>query len=162
MEQLSLPYEIVGQADVRRLLRELTAIDDFLASAAVRQPGTSMQVPKTTRLLEQISKDNELDLLQQIHRRNLKQKLEELLERAPRLHISFASEPSPKVLEKILIWMRENIHPQTLLQVGLQPTIAAGCVLRTPNKIFDMSLRTHLKDQAHYLTELIAGTVNGR
>jgi F0F1-type ATP synthase delta subunit len=71
------------------------------------------------------------------------------------LHISFAAEPSTQALEKILVWFRANIHPQALLQVGLQPTIAAGCVLRTPNKVFDMSLRNHLIEQQKYLMQLI-------
>jgi F0F1-type ATP synthase delta subunit len=78
------------------------------------------------------------------------------------LHISFASEPTPKSVEPILEWMRNQIHPQTLLQVGLAPSIAAGCVLRTPNKFFDMSIRNHLQKQAHFLGELIAGVVDGR
>jgi F0F1-type ATP synthase delta subunit len=70
--------------------------------------------------------------------------------------MSFASEASPKALDKIVAWLRSNIHPQTLLQVGLQPTIAAGCIVRTTNRVFDLSLRTHLREQEPYLTQLIA------
>jgi hypothetical protein len=40
-------------------------------------------------------------------------------------------------------------------QVGLQPTIAAGCVVRTSNKVFDMSLKEHLTEQEQYLMQLI-------
>jgi F0F1-type ATP synthase delta subunit len=87
--------------------------------------------------------------------------LNEVLGHAPLLHISFASEPSTKALEAILVWMRANIHPQTLLQVGLQPNIAAGCVLRTPSKVFDLSMRSYLQKQESYLVELIAGAARG-
>jgi F0F1-type ATP synthase delta subunit len=68
----------------------------------------------------------------------------------------------PKALEKILLWLRQNVHPQVLLQVGLQPAIAAGCVLRTTNKIFDMSLKAHLSQQTDYLKQLISGAADGR
>jgi hypothetical protein len=78
------------------------------------------------------------------------------------LHISFAAEPSTQALEKILIWFRTNIHAQALLQVGLQPTIAAGCVLRTNNKVFDMSLRENLSKQKPFLVQLIDSAVKGR
>jgi F0F1-type ATP synthase delta subunit len=48
-----------------------------------------------------------------------------------------------------------------MLQIGLQPAIAAGCMLRTTNKVFDMSLRTHLMKQSDYLARMIEGTVDG-
>ena len=76
------------------------------------------------------------------------------------MHISFAAEPSVKALETILVWLRDNIHPKVLLQVGLQPAVAAGCVLRTPNKVFDMSLRAYLDRQGDYLVQLIRGAVH--
>jgi F0F1-type ATP synthase delta subunit len=84
-----------------------------------------------------------------------------MYENAPSFHVSFAVEPSPRALEKILVWLRENIHPQVLVQVGLQPAIAAGCVMRAANKVFDMSLRSNLKEQSGYLTQLVRGAVDG-
>jgi F0F1-type ATP synthase delta subunit len=155
--ELKLPNSVVSQVDVARILRELNSLNDFFAGTAKRQAGTSMQLPKLTRLLDQVATDNGLNLLEEKDRKVLSEQLNLVLGKAPLLHISFAAEPSPKALERILVWFRQNIHPQALLQVGLQPTIAAGCVVRTSNKLFDMSLRSYLKDQEPYLVQLING-----
>jgi F0F1-type ATP synthase delta subunit len=153
--ELKLSTNIVSQVDVARLLREVQGLDDFFVAAKARTSGTSMQLPKLTRLLDDLAKENNYNLLEEEHRKGLKQQLDSIIGNAPLLHISFAAEPSAKALEKILVWFRANIHPQSLLQVGLQPSIAAGCVLRTHNKVFDMSLREHLDQQQQFLSQLI-------
>jgi hypothetical protein len=43
-------------------------------------------------------------------------------------------------MAKLTAWLRTNIHPTLLITVGLQPGIGAGCVVRTANKYFDLSL----------------------
>jgi F0F1-type ATP synthase delta subunit len=161
VEPLKLPSLLVGQVDVARLMRELNSLDDFFISAKNRTSGTTMQPPKLTRLIDQVARENAINLLEEKDRERLLTKLKKVYDYAPNLHISFAVEPSPKTLEKILMWMRQNIHSQVLISVGLQPTIAAGCVLRTTNKVFDMSLRSNLNKQTQYLTQLIRGAVDG-
>lgn len=159
--ELKLPLSVVSQVDVARLLRELNGLDDFFVGAATRKSGTPMQPPRLSRLLEQVATDNQHNLLEEKSRKELYSMLSDILGRAPLLHISFAAEPSGRALERILVWLRQNIHSQVLLQVGLQPTIAAGCVLRTPNKLFDMSMRNHLKAQEPYMVQLIEGAGGG-
>jgi F0F1-type ATP synthase delta subunit len=152
---LQLSANIIGQVDIARILRELKSLDDFFAAAKTRPAGTSMQLPKLTRLLDQVAKENNFNLLEESNRKELYRELDQIVSTAPLLHISFAAEPSTQALEKVLIWLRANIHPQVLLQVGLQPAIAAGCVVRTANKVFDMSLRENLKEHQQYLMQLI-------
>lgn len=163
MEPLKLPPSLIGLADIARLNRELNGLNDFFAGASHRPAGTaSAQLPKISRLLDSLARENGVNLLDENARNSLRKRLDEVYEHAPSMHISFAVEPSPKSLEKILIWLRQNVHPQALLQVGLQPAIAAGCMLRTTNKVFDMSLRANLKKQSGYLTQLVRGAVDGR
>jgi F0F1-type ATP synthase delta subunit len=162
VEHLNIPSIVISQSDVARLQRELNGLNDFFTSARARQTGTSMQLPKLTRILNQLAHENKINLLEEADRNKLAKALAELYEQAPSLHISFASEASPKALETLVIWVRTNIHPYALIQVGLQPSIAAGCFLRTPNQVFDMSLRTTLKKSEPYLVKLIAGAVSGR
>lgn len=161
MERLKLPLAVASRTEVARLIRELTSLDDFFAGAKARTTGTSMQLPRLSRMLDQLTHDNEINLLDEDHRAKLLQDLKTIYEKAPRMHISFASEPSQKAFEKILDWLRLNIHPYALVQTGLQPAIAAGCMLRTPNRIFDMSLRSALTKQEPYLAQLIKGAVDG-
>jgi hypothetical protein len=155
--ELKLPLNVISQVDVARMLREVNALNDFFVQTKARQPGTPMQMPKLTLLLEQVARENNYNLSEENDRQKLAQQLDQIIGNAPLLHISFAADPSPKALEKILVWFRSNIHPQALLQVGLQPTIAAGCVVRTSNKVFDMSLREHLNQQQKFLAQLIDG-----
>ena len=49
--QIQLPVQVVGTADVSRLIREVEGLDDFLMQAAIRTPGSSMKLPRTSRYL---------------------------------------------------------------------------------------------------------------
>ncbi len=158
--ELKLPASVISQIDVARILRELNNLNDFFVSSKVRVSGTPVQPPRLSRSLDLLASDNKCNLLDENDRRQLTAYLNVILGRAPLLHISFAVEPSPKSVERILTWFRQNIHAQALLQVGLQPSIAAGCVLRTPNKFFDMSMRANLKQQEPYLVKLIASAAS--
>lgn len=162
MEHLKLPSAVAGEIDVARLRRELNSLNDFFVSSRNRTAGTAMQAPRLSRLLDQLAKENKINLLEETDRAKLLGALNQIYEQAPRLQISFAAEPQPKALEPILGWLRQNIHPHILVQVGLQPAIAAGCIVRSPNKVFDLSLRSSLKKQETYLAQLIMGAVNGR
>ena len=162
MEHLKLSNMVISPADVARLRRELVGLNDFFVDAQARRTGTAMRLPKLTRLLNDLAKDNGVNLLEEADRNRLSEALGVIYDDAPTLHISFASEPSPKALEKLIVWVRGNIHPQALLQIGLQPTVAVGCFLRTPNKAFDMSLRASLKKSQPQLVKLIDGAINGR
>lgn len=162
MAPLKLTPDIVSQADVTRLNRELDSLDDFFVSAKARPAGSPIVPPKLSHALEALAKENAVNLLDEKNRQTLADQLAAVYKEAPNFHISFAVEASPKSLERILVWMRQSVHPQLLLQVGLQPTIAAGCVLRTTNKVFDMSLRARLNSQTEYLAALIKESVDGR
>jgi F0F1-type ATP synthase delta subunit len=65
--------------------------------------------------------------------------------------MSFAADPSASFSAKIVGWLRANIHPLSLLEIGLQPTIAAGCIVRTTNKVFDLSLRNRFSEHTELL-----------
>lgn len=155
-----LPLSIISKTDLTRIQRELAKLDDFFVASSARRPGESLQAPRVSHLLDTLAKDGKVNLLEAAQRKSFRTEIDNLIAKAPSLHLSFASEPSPKALEQILQWFRQNIHPQALLQIGIQPSIAAGCVLRTPNQIFDMSLRTNLEKEEPYLAKLIDGATN--
>jgi F0F1-type ATP synthase delta subunit len=161
MAQLKLNHEIINRGDMHRIMRELNALDDFFVGAKARTPGTSVQMPKTSKILEQLAAENGIQLFEESHRQALSLELKRIDEQGPGLHMSFATEPSPKTLVPIVDWLRENIHPHVLLSVGYQPKIAAGCVMRTPNRIMDMSIGKHLATQVTVLNHMIEESVNG-
>ena len=143
--ELVLPVALVNRTDAGRLLREVAAVNEFLDQAAIRQPGTQNAMPKTSRLMAEMVQANNLNMLHEDDRAKLHSFLSSLIEHAPQLHMSFSAEPSTAFMQKITDYVRQNIHPQALLQVGLQPNIGAGFMLRTTNKYYDFSLRSVLK-----------------
>ncbi len=155
--ELKLPIHIITSRDLGRLQQELEAIDGFLIQAAVRKTGSKVtETPRTTPELEELAKNNQLNLLSQTDRTKLKKFFEQIRRRAPTIHISFAAEPSSQFLQKITEWFRKEIHPFTLLQIGLQPSIAAGCIVRTQNRYFDFSLRQDFYKQRQLLINKLA------
>lgn len=155
--ELKIPLSVISKVDIAKLMREIIALNDFLVGASSRKPGESMQLPKVSRSLEDIASQNQLNLLDEDNRKELYSKLSVIMNKSPQIHISFASEPSSKAVQRIMEWLRTNIHPDTLLQIGLQPNIAAGAVVRTPNLFFDLSLRHYLVQQEPYLAQLLRG-----
>jgi F0F1-type ATP synthase delta subunit len=152
---IKLPVLVFGLVEVRRLRRELEALDEFMRQAAIREPGKQPSLPRLSRLLDALATDSGRNLLQEADRRELYQYMKNIEKTAPTIHISFASDPSSAFVAKLVTWLRTNIHPHVLLQIGLQPAIAAGCVVRTANKSFDMSLRHNLTEQRAKLIEAL-------
>jgi F0F1-type ATP synthase delta subunit len=150
---LKLPILVFGIVEVRRLERELEALEDFIRQSSIREPGKQPALPRLSRLLDGLATDNNLNLLQPADRQKLVQFLQETEHHAPSIHISFATDPSSAFTAKVVAWLRGNIHPNMLLDIGLQPNIAAGCVVRSTNKLFDMSLRQRFADAHNLLIE---------
>lgn len=157
---LALPVLAVGKVDVGRLLREVQALDNFLRQAAIRQPGTQpAKLPKTSRLLDDLLQTNRINVLHEEERNRLLNFLMEIYAHAPTLHMSFSADPSPLFMQKLMIWLRKEIHPLVLVQVGLQPNMGAGCVVRTTNKYFDFSLRNRFTERRDVLAQHMRSAV---
>lgn len=157
---LQLPVAVVGRGDIGRLLREVEDLQEFLSQAAIREPGKGIALPRTSRLLDETAQANKLNLLISKDVDTLKQFLSGVKVHAPVLHISFSVDPSPAFVSKLLSWLRQEISPIVLVQVGLQPTIAAGCILRTPNRQYDFSLRKHFTSKRDVLTKLLQEAIS--
>jgi hypothetical protein len=156
-----LPVLVFGITEVHRVTRELNDLEDYFTQTELRKTIEAAPVPKTSRSLEALAVENNCDLVKAADRKLLLAFLKGVIEKAPRIHISFSSDPSAAFTGKVVEWFRRNTSPIVLVQVGLQPTIAAGCVLRTPNKMFDFSLRQRFEVQRALLaTSLQSGTLH--
>ncbi len=155
-----LPTLILGPADVNRALLELQKLDDNLRQAAILQAPSSdsvrtLPLPSVSRPIKNLIEVNGSDLSQDDDREHLIAFMQSLQQHAPVLHVSFASEPSAAFTAHIAEWLRKNISKYTLIQIGLQPSIAAGCIVRTPSKVFDLSLRRHLQQKRSLMQDLM-------
>lgn len=154
-QKFDLTLNIVSTLELARVIRELEKLDDFLHQANLRSGGQPNTMPKTTRSLETVAEANKRSLLNAEDRSQLLADLKELKIKAKKVHISFAVEPSPVVLQKIAAWLRQHVEDNLLVDVGVQPTISVGCIVRTTNKVFDMSLRNRFKEKRPLLAELL-------
>lgn len=151
---MHLPLLAISPGDINRLDRELAAIDGALLELSVRKEGQhAAKLPKTTQLMDQLAELNKLNLLHKTDRALLSQFLVAVRRQAPVVHMSFSANPSTTFLEKLVTWLRREIHPQILLTIGLQPTLGAGCIVRTTNRQFDFSLRQDFAEKRDLLIE---------
>ena len=151
-DNFELPLSIVGQGDASRLKRELESLDEFIKQANLRKPGTPLKtLPKESSTLSEFAELNKLNLLTDNDRNIAIAFANELKNKAPVVHISFATDPSAVFMSKITAWFRQNVNKLVLVNIGLEPTIAVGCTLRTDNKFHDFSLRKHFEGQRTFL-----------
>lgn len=160
--KLILPTSVVSRADIGHSLRELIRLDDYLHQAAIKG-AQAKDLPKLGHALEAIASANKLNLLYPEHRTTLKEFLSAVKTKAPVVHMSFPSEASKDFQAKLLEWFRTEAHPLVLLHIGLQPKLAAGCTVRTTNKMFDFSFRKRFeKSKAKLIAALEASAESDR
>jgi hypothetical protein len=148
-----LPDSVISPIELNQVVRELEAADQDLLQAGLRKGGEETKVPRLSRLLNEVATANKLNLLHSEDREKLTKELQALKDSAPTLHISFNADPSPVFMQKLVTWVREEIHPHALIRIGLLPTIGAGCVLRTSSKVFDFSLRDRFDKNRQILVD---------
>lgn len=145
-----LPADIVSRVDTGRLLREIEGYYEFMHQAAIKKAEPSSP-SNHSKLLNELALTNKLDLAHAGDCQRAMEFLKAVHTTAPVMHMSFSADPSPLFTKKLLAWLRKEIHPLVLVQVGLQPNIGAGCVVRTTNKYFDFSLRQRFKQKREQL-----------
>lgn len=150
---LRLSGSVVSKEDVRAVISDLQAVDNFLHQTSVRAPGTKMSIPKTSQLLEQLAKDNQLSLLQPQDRQKLTIALHRIDVHAPELRFTFAGHPDKKQLAQFTEWLRQAIHPHTLIKYSVRPEIGAGCILKTPKNTLNISYRSYLTPNRDWLRQ---------
>lgn len=152
--ELALPIVIASRQDITNVHRELRLFDDAAMQSVMRHDNP-VKYPAISAKLRGVVQANQVDLHDESHRKKLLAKLDALKNSAPTVHISFPVEPSAEILQELVAWFRKEIHPNIVIRVGLQPTIAAGVIVRTPNHQFDFSLRKHLQKNREKLVEVL-------
>ena len=151
---LKIPTAIASRRDVIRLHREIRGFIDATTQSIMRHDNP-VKYPAISEQLRALAVTNQIDLRDPKKCEELLKKVDYVKENAPSVHISFPVEPTADILERLVVWFRQEIHPLIVIQVGIQPTIAAGVVVRTPNHQFDFSLRRHLYENRHKLGEAL-------
>lgn len=147
-QQLVLPSSIISTFDVARVLSELEHLDDMLTTNRVRRHigSRSITMPPLSEQLSDVLEQNELTLSKSASRSALLRQFRTLKNQAPIIHMTFAVEADRESLGQIVQWLRQEVHPQVVIAVGLQPALVAGVYVRTTNRILDLSLRGALRN----------------
>jgi F0F1-type ATP synthase delta subunit len=86
-----------------------------------------------------------------------KEELVKLKDKAPVIHMTFAVPADTEVLQELVAWARTNAHPQSLLSIGMQPSLIGGAYIRTPNHVHDFSMRSMLESKRDIMLKILEG-----
>lgn len=159
-----LPSCIATRRDVMGLLRELERIDAALTESEARQKvGASVNDgPAFSDKLVDFLNENHVTLSDTQARHQLIQRLQRFKDTMPLVHMTFATEADPQSIEQLVAWMRQAVHPQAVLTIGLQPELIGGVHIRTTNHIHDLSVRARLGDARYLIAEELEAIHAGR
>ncbi len=149
-----LPIVVATPSDVGRLLRELEAVDNHMLQQSLG--GKHAAPPKLSSLLDQTVTTNKLDITKAEDRTQLQSFLTAVKQHAPVLHMSFSADPTVLFMEKLIAYLRREMHPLIMVTIGLQPNLGAGCVVRSTNKYFDLSLRKDFQKSKQVLLDKLS------
>lgn len=163
-QDLILPPSVVSKSDVMRLVSEVEQLDADLTAAAIRaKAGAPSEArPVLSDQLEDLLTVNGMKIDDERQRSELISLLRQLKDNAPVIHMTFATTADQESLSKIADWLRQSIHPQSLMVIGLQPDLVGGVYIRTPNHVHDLSLRAQLAKSRHLLVEAVEAVNAGR
>jgi F0F1-type ATP synthase delta subunit len=156
-----LPAALITRADLARLMREVEALDNDLEVQKVRNHASGKtaeyHLPTMSRSLHDFLEQNQLNIADDKVRVHLRETLKATKDHAPIMHMTFAVEAEPDFLQQLVAWLRQEIHPQALLSVGLQPALVGGVYVRTPNHVHDFSIRELLAGKRDIIRHELEG-----
>lgn len=139
-----LPASLIGHADLSRMIREIETIEGAVQAQKVRDESAKIHLPRLSQSLSDFFEENNLEPTDSQTLLTLKDRMRVVKDHAPVVHMTFATEVDPEQLTGLVRWVRQEIHPYALITTGLQPSLVGGVYLRTPNKVYDFSIKSLL------------------
>jgi len=160
--EFTLPSTIISKVDVSRLVREFEAVDNAMTAKTVRQKAGASgdEAPAMTPQLAAFLDENPVDLENTSARTAYVKQLRLLKNNVRVMNMTFAVVADPESLQQLSAWLRNSVHPQTVIDVHLQPALVAGVYLRSQNHVFDFSVRNALNEKRGELEQAL-GALRG-
>lgn len=145
--EFMLPAAIVSKVDVSRVVHEFEALDNSLTSSSVRRKAGTVDegAPAVSPQLAAFLDQNPVNLENSNERSTYIKQLRLLKDNVRVMNMTFAVVADPESLQQLSAWLRESIHPQTVIEAHLQPGLVAGAYVRSQNQVFDFSVRNAMK-----------------
>lgn len=152
--KFKLPSAVYSLDHARFCVEELIAYSSALGQqqrtkAAKKLPQLSSE---STQLVEQLN-TNEQQKPESILQ--IVSWLEVLERQVKTLSISLVSTAPYALKQDIVVWLRDNIHSEIMVDFHVNPDIAGGVVVRTPRAVYDHSFRTLLLSPPKRFTEVL-------
>lgn len=162
--ELTLPPSVMTRVDVSRLITELEQLDNDLVTRDVH---IKIDKPLTNQLqfseqLTDFLSVNSLEIGDSVQRGELIRRARKLKDTAPIVHITFATPADVDSLKQLASWLRQSVHPQSILAIGLQPSLIGGAYVRTPNQVHDFSMRAKLAGHRNLIIEEVEALRGGK
>lgn len=159
-----LPPSIVTKADLSHIVLELEQLDDMLTQAAARgKVGVQSEaLPTLSQQLNDFLLANNIRISTSAPRTEIINWLRRLKNSAPVVHVVFAKPIEREMTQQIVQWFRASAHPFTVLTIGLQSSLVGGAYIRTPNHVYDFSLKSLLQQNRSVLErqlEALSGAI---
>lgn len=145
-----LPTSIATKRNLSDLVTSLEQIDNQMTAAAAHNNDAELQIDDMT---QDFLSENEFSLDSSNDRSEMIAQLRILKRQAPVIHMTFATEADSQSIGSLIRWFRESTHPQAITVIGFQPSLVAGAYIRTPNHIYDFSLKAAFKKGRSLLIE---------
>ncbi|HEX9594877.1 MAG TPA: hypothetical protein VF996_02005 [Candidatus Saccharimonadales bacterium] len=160
MAQLKLPNSIATKSDLVGVIRNVDdVIDNYIENRVRDMEGVDFKSrPDVTSNLAELVAVNKLEVNVDTLK-SLKEWLAHLNEHAPIVRFTFASDPNPEFIGGIVNWLRMASGRFVIIRYGIQPTIAAGCLMYTPAKMYDFSLRKRLMESDEVFLRALTNAV---
>lgn len=81
--------------------------------------------------------------------------MDEALQNSPVFDVILPAYPHDAFLRELGGWFRREIHPSSLLRISVRRTIGGGIVVRSKNRIFDLSLRPAIWQSRDRIPEVL-------
>lgn len=155
----SLPESVIGPAHIMRLIREVESLEESITQLKlVKNAATATDLPHVSKMLGAVAESKGLSLKKYADRQALTGFLHKL-QQSPTVNITFATQPTEQTLRSLTQWFRTHGDSHTLLAVNLQPSLLAGCLVRTQNKLFDFSAQQKIVEKRSGLVAQIKETL---
>lgn len=155
---LRLPEAIATKADLVNVLRNLEEVLDTYRQNSIRgEEGVDFTArTDVSSNLAALVQENQLAVDVKTLTA-LETWLNQLKDRAPVVRFTFASDPTPEFLGRIVSWLRQASGQFVLVRFGIQPSIAAGCIMYTPAHHYDFSLRSKILKSGSIFIKYVSG-----
>ncbi len=128
-----------------------------LQQSVTGQANVASNVTQASSVLLEVAKLSGINVDDPAALEALKSEIAQIRESVPTLHMLVATYPTQDVKDRIVNWLRSEIHEHAMCRFVVRGDLGGGYILRTRSREYDMSFRGRLLANKPKLVELFAG-----